>query len=246
MREGARVQTLRKGEANVDAVAAKWDDLVRFVGLMLTTALGREVRQALPAAERAVTARRQALVDSLVGTGILYAELQIPDVAGTLKLSADLRSRQVIASTSIEAPREGTSKGRVSWLLRQLQGAPDELTVEVRIAGRSTSLASPLAAVRTEPSIVYPEKGRDIRAFVLSANSNMGTKRDSGRGSFADGVVSAAENFYEQVLQKLRPWKAAPPQLRKPQDAEEPVEEVVAELVGVELYAWRKGVLKWA
>lgn len=234
VREGARVQTLRKGEANVDAVAAKWDDLVRFVGLMLTTALGREVRQALPAAERAVTARRQALVDSLVGTGILYAELQIPDVAGTLKLSADLRSRQVIASTSIEAPREGTSKGRVSWLLRQLQGAPDELTVEVRIAGRSTSLAAPLAAVRAEPSIVYPEKGRDIRAFVLSATSNMGTKRDSGRGSFADGVVSAAENFYEQVLQKLRPWKAAPPQLRKPQDAEEPVEEVVAELVGVE------------
>jgi hypothetical protein len=234
VREGARVQTLRKGEAGVDAVAAKWDDLIRYVGLMLTTALGREVRQALPAAERTVTARRQALVESLVARGIVYAELQIPDVAGTLKVSADLRSRQVIASTSIDAPREGTSKGRVSWLLRQLQGAPDGLTVEVRVAGRSASLAAPLAAVRAEPLIVYPEKGRDIRGFVLSVTSNMGTKRDAGRGSFADGVVTAAESFYELVLQKLRAWKAAPPQLRKQQDTEEPVEEVVAELVGVE------------
>jgi hypothetical protein len=69
VREGARVQTLRKGEAGVDAVAAKWDDLIRYVGLMLTTALGREVRQALPAAERTVTARRQALVESLVSKG---------------------------------------------------------------------------------------------------------------------------------------------------------------------------------
>jgi hypothetical protein len=103
----------------------------------------------------------------------------------------------------------------------------------VRVAGRSASLAAPLAAVRAEPLIVYPEKGRDIRGFVLSVTSNMGTKRDAGRGSFADGVVTAAESFYELVLQKLRSWKAAPPQLRKPPDTEEVIEEV-AELVGVE------------
>lgn len=234
VRDGARVQTLPKGESNVDAVAAKWDDLIRYVGLMLTTALGREVRQVLPPAERTAPARRQALIDSLVGTGVLYAELQIPDVAGTLSVSADLRSRQVMVSTSIDAPREGTSKGRVSWLLRQLQSAPDDLTIEARVAGRSASLAAPLSAARTNPSLLHPDKGRDIRTFVLSFTSNMGLKRDSGRGSFADGVSGGAENFYEQVLQKLRPWKAAPPQLRKPQDKEEPVEEIVADLVGVE------------
>ena len=234
VREGARVQTLRKGEKEVDAVAAKWDDLIRFVGLTLTTALGREVRQALPPSERTVAARRQALIDSLVGKGVLYAELQIPNVVGTLKVSADLRSRQVVVSTTIDAPREGTPKGRLSWLLRQLQAAPDELTVEARISGRSASLASPLGAVKAEPSMLYPEKGQNVRAFVLSSTSNMGLKRDRGRGSFADGVLSVSETFYEQVLQKVRPWKAAPPQLKKPQEAEESTEEVVAELVGVE------------
>ena len=178
-------------------------DLIRYVGLMLTTALGREVRQVLPPAERTALARRRALVDSLVGAGVLYAELQIPDVAGALSVSADLRSRQIMVSTSIAAPREGTSKGCVSWLLRQLQSAPDALTMEARVAGRSASLAAPLSAVRTNPSLIHPDKGREIRTFVLSTTSNMGLRLDSGRESFADGILGKAENFYEQVLQKL-------------------------------------------
>ena len=234
VRDGARAQTLRKGDASVAAVAAKWDDLIRYVGLMLTTALGREVRQVLAPAERTPAARRQALVDSLVSSALLYADLQIPNVAGPLSLSADLRSRQVIVSTSIDAPREGTSKGRVSWLLRQLQARPDDLKVEGRVAYRSASLVAPLAAIKADPSVIYPEKGREIRSFVLSATSNMGLKRDNGRGSFADGVVGAAEDFYAQVLQKLRAWEEAPPQLKKQPEPEESVEEVIAELVGVE------------
>jgi hypothetical protein len=233
VRDGARVQTLRKGDATVSAVALKWDDLVRYVGLTLTTALGREVRQVLGSGERNAASRRQALAESLVSKGVLYAELRIPDVAGTLTLSADLRSRQVIVSTAIDAPREGTSRGRVSWLLKQLQTAPEYVAVEARVAGRSSSLVAPLSAARDDPSLLYPEKGRDIRTFGLSTTSNMGLKRDGGRGGFAEGVVHDVETFYEQVLQKLRPWKAAPPQLRKAPDKEE-AEEVVADLVGVE------------
>ena len=214
-------------------MAARWDDLVRYVGLVLTTALGREVRQVLASAERTPETRRQALMDSLLADGTLHADLQIPDVARPLSLRADLRSRQVTASTSVDAPRDGTSRGRVSWLTRQLQSAPDTLKVETRIAGRSTSLAAPLGAAREDPSILYPEKGRNIRSFTVSATTNMGTKRDNGRGSFAAGVVAGAEDFYEQVLQRLRPWKASPPQLRKPSEAVE-ADEVIADLVGVD------------
>jgi hypothetical protein len=233
VRDGARQQTLRRADANVVAIAAKWDDLIRYVGLTLTTALGREVRQVLPPAERTAPTRRQALTDSLAADGTLYAELQIPDAAGPLFLRADLRSRQVIATTSIEAPKDGTSKGRVSWLLRQLQSAPDGLKVEARVARSSVTLAAPLSAVRTDPSIIYPEKGREIRGFTISATAGMGMNRSTGRGSFSDGVVEVAESFYELVLQQLRPWNAPPPRLRKQQEPDSP-EEVVADLVGVE------------
>ena len=233
VRDGAREQTLRKSDEAVLATVARWDDLIRYLALSLTTELGREVKHVLAANERTPNARRQALTESLISHGRLYGDLQIPNVAGLLSVSADLRSRQVIASTSIDAPKEGTSKGRVSWLLRHLQTAPENLKVEARIAYRSTPLAAALSVVRDNPPVLYPEGGRDIRSFVLSLASNMGLKRDNGRGSFVESVMNGAEVFYGDVLQKLRAWKPAPPQLKKSMERETP-EAVVAELVGVE------------
>jgi hypothetical protein len=159
VRDGVREQTLRKTDEAVIITVARWDDLVRYLALSLTTELGREVRHVLPTTERTPNGRRQALTESLVTSGRLYADLQIPNVAGIFTITADLRSRQVITSTSIAAPEEGTSKGRVSWLLRQLPTAPDNLKVEARVAYRSAPLAANLSAVRGDPSIVYPDKG---------------------------------------------------------------------------------------
>lgn len=234
VRDGARGGTLRKTDSAPAEVAARWDDLVRYLAMTLTADLGREVRQVLPPAERTPTARRQALVDALVVKGQLYAELSIPDTAGPLLLLADLRARQVTASTIIDAPDEGTSKGRVSWLLRQLQKAPNGVVVEARAARWSDSAAAQLADARQDASVLYPGSKRDIRAFRLSLAANIGLKRDSGRGSFADSVTATAQSFYGDVLQNLRLWKASPPKLKKAPESSEEAAEVIAERVGVE------------
>ena len=47
-------------------------------------------------------------------------------------------------------------------------------------------------------------------------------------------VLDSSETFYGEVLQKLRPWKAAPPKLKKSAEPEESPEEAIAEVVGVE------------
>lgn len=235
VRDSARAGTLRKTDSTPEAVAARWDDLVRYLALSLTAELGRQVRQVLPVAERQPDARRQALAESLVGTGQLYAELSIPDTAGTLSLVADLRARQVTASTVIDAPKEGTSKGRVSWLLRHIQASPDRVVVEARTSRWSESTAASLSAAREDPGLLYPAAKRDIRAFRLSMTTNMGLKRDAGRGSFVESVTGSAQDFYGSVLQNLRLWKAAPPRLKKA--TAEPGEDAasaVAELVGVD------------
>ena len=101
VRDGVREGTLRKAEPAVGSIAARWDDLVRYLALSLTSELGRQVRHALPKAETSPAARRQALMESLAAKGQLYADLAIRDVAGTLSLVADLRARQLTASTVI-------------------------------------------------------------------------------------------------------------------------------------------------
>jgi hypothetical protein len=49
-----------------------------------------------------------------------------------------------------------------------------------------------------------------------------------------ESVLTATETFYEEVLQRLRSWKAAPPKLKKSVEPGESPEEAVAEVVGVE------------
>jgi hypothetical protein len=230
VRDGAREGTLRRSDPAVAAVAARWDDLIRFVALTFTSELGHEVRQVLQSNERTPDARRHALVESLSSNGTLYAELRVPDAAGPLVVTADLRARQVTVSTSLDAPRQGTARGRVSWLLRQLQQAPDATVIEAK-TGRRDAPAAPLRATREDPSLLYPDKG-EIRAFRLALSTNMGTKRDNSRGSFAASIIDTAQAFYADLLQNIRAWKASPPKLKRPTE-EEAVEEV-AKIVGVE------------
>ncbi len=218
VKEGARDRTLRKGDSGVDAVAARWDDLMRLLALELTGQLGRDVRQVLAKDQRTPAARRQFLRDSLVSSGRLSAQLQVPDAAAPIEIVADLRARQVTATAHIDAPREGRSKGRVSWLVRQLANASEDLKVEARAVYASASLPSILGVVRQNPEVIYPDDGREIRQFSLSLSRNMGLKRDSGKGSFIESVVSTTTDFYGEALQSLKPWKPPPPKLKRQEE----------------------------
>lgn len=220
VKDGARAQTLRKADPEVGDLAIRWDDLIRYLSLHLTMDLGRDVRQVLVKGEDTISSRLNNLKESLGSVGVLYATLAVPDVAGNINLQADLRARQITVSSQVDAPKEGRSKGRVSWLLRQLQEASDDLRLEAKIARSQASLAESLATVRERPETLYPDGGREIRAFDISLNRNMGLKRDASNGSFIDSIIATTEDFYRLVLQNLRPWKPAPPKLRPKEEPE--------------------------
>lgn len=214
VRDGSRVRTLRKTDAEVGAIANRWDELVRFLCLQMTKDLGRNVRELQRRSESTAAARHQALRDSLASNGELYAELQIPDTAGPLAIVADLSERQVRLSTELDAPKEGQSRGRLSWLVRQLQKAPPDLIVEARISRLSSTLSAPLGVVRENPSILLPDRTREIRGFRLTLTRDLGLNRAGGRGSFIDSIVLNVKAYYGDVLQKLTAWKPRAPQLR--------------------------------
>jgi hypothetical protein len=236
VKDGARAQTLRKTDAEVVDVASRWDDLVRYLCLHLTMELGRDVKPWLVKAETTPAVRLNNLRESLANRGVLYGGLSIPDVAGIVNVTADLRARQLAFATEIDAPREGRSRGRVSWLVRQLKDAPEDTRIEARIARSQNSLAGSLGDIRTQPETVLPPSDKEIRGFQVSLTRNMGLKKDATKGSFIETVISGTEEFYRLVLQGLRPWKAAPPKLKPKEPSAEAVlppprevEEAVAE-----------------
>lgn len=227
VREGARVRTLRKTDSDVAAIGNRWDELIRFLSLDLTKDLGRDVRQLARRQESTAVERAQALRRSLAESGRLYADIQIPDTAGPLEINADLSTRQIVISTELASPKEGQSRGRLSWLLRQLQKAPPDLTVEVLLARTSQTLSAPLGQIRDDPTAVLPDRTREIRGFRLSLSRDLGLNRQAGRGSFIDSVLANVKTFYGDVLQHLAAWKPRAPKLRT---AEGPVEREVADL----------------
>jgi hypothetical protein len=225
VKDGARNRTLRKTDEDVGTVANRWDELVRFLTLQMTKDLGRDVRELQRRTENTAAARHQALRTSLADSGELYAELNIPDTAGPLEIVADLSERQIRISTELAAPKEGQSRGRISWLLRQLQKAPPDLTVEARVSRLSTTLMATLSELREDPSALLPDRTREIRGFRLTLTRDLGINRAGGRGSFIESVLMTVKSYYGDVLQKLTAWKPRAPKLRT-----HPIEEEIVEV----------------
>lgn len=213
VRERARLHSLRKTDADVAAIASRWDELMRYLSLELTKELGLDVKEVQRRGEATGAARHQALRESLAAYGRLYGELRIPNTAGNLEIVADLSSRQVVVSTRLDAPKEGRSRGRVGWLLKQLQKSPNDLTIEARLMYTSSTLTGQLGAMRDDHSALVPDRSREITAFRLSLTREMGLNRSGGRNAFIDSVIGTTKTYYREVLQNLTAWKPRAPRL---------------------------------
>ena len=214
VRESIAAGTLRSGDRKVPAVADAWTRLVRHLCLRLSSELGVTVTHSLPrklAADPA--ARIAAIVARLAGEGVLEAELKVPLAAGPVTVTADLRTSQVRVSVQLHAPQEGTGQRRVSWLLRQLRDAPDDLLVEAMFATRTESACEKLGDIRDNPAVLLPDRTIEVASFRLAASPAMGTKRSGVRGAFVHSVVTGVEAFYSTVVQPLKPWVPAAPKL---------------------------------
>ncbi|MGC4876557.1 stress response protein [Micromonospora sp. DT43] len=232
VRDGVSAGTLRAGDSGAADVAGRFDALIRYACLRLGRQLGTDVTPAL--SRRDLTdpaARTQTLVNQLVTTGTLTGSIRIPGAVGHLQVTADLRAGQISCHVDVDAPRTGRPTTRVNWLIRQLKDAPESVRIEAfAMHARGGGATDLLRQVRTEPTTLIADPARELRAFRVAQTTAAGTKRGSGRGAFIDSVLHAIDDFYEQIIQNLKPWMPAPPRLRTPDDVT-PVQPVAASLV---------------
>jgi hypothetical protein len=99
---------------------------------------------------------------------------------------------------------------------------------------RGPGSAELLRAVRADPAVLVPDPTRELRSFRIAQSAAAGTKRGTGRGAFIDSLLAAIDDFYERVIQNLKPWMPAPPRLRAP-DEPQPTEPVPVSLVSTSI-----------
>jgi hypothetical protein len=170
--------------------------------------------------KQSAAARLDANAAMLADEGVLGAAIKVPDAVGPLLVEANLRTRKVVTSIAVDAPADGRPATRVNWLLRQLKEAPTGLVVDVSFANTKATTAGLLNAAKEDPkSLLLPnDPMRPPRSFRLALSQSMGTKRGKGERSFVLETRKQAIGFYRDLVQNLRPWRAAPPKLPDEQE----------------------------
>ena len=223
VRDAARDGTLTKRTDGAADIANRWDQLLRYLSLRLSTDTGASVHQVLSKAHRDNPQKRTAdLVDTLCTQGTLAGTIRIPNAAGDVDLSADIRAQRISASTQLEAPTDRGSKARVTWLMRQLADAPDGLVVESWAKNaRNATATVPLARLREDPALAAPTEAGEIVRFRLLLSGEMGRNRRSGgrSPSFVEALETLLLRMYEQALQGIHPWVPAPPKVERSRPA---------------------------
>ena len=220
VRDGARESTLRRTDHSVQEIAERWDQFVQYLCLYLGRDLGLKVNQVLSRSEQVDPAVRKAyLVNQLVDAGYLDGVLRIPRAVGDVRVVASIRGRTVTASLEVPAPTGKRNQTRINWLLRQLEGAHAAVRVEAVQVGGRTTLSGRLSDLRENPTKLLPtDKGKLIRAFIVSQTDEMGIKRSGGRGSFIGEASDLVLRFYREVVQEIKAWSAAPAKLPESRD----------------------------
>lgn len=214
VRDSVARGTLRANDSGAAEVADRFDALLRFTSLRLGRLTGEDVVPLLSRRDLASPeTRTQALVSSLCGGGVLHGAIRIPKAVGALAITADLRAGSVTCHVDVEAPRQGRPATRVRWLVRQLNGAADDLRVEAFVAhGRGSVAAELLRDVRQDPLVLIPDPAKELRSFRVALTRPIGPKRGRGRGSFIDSVTEAVDLFHRAVVRELKTW--TPPVVR--------------------------------
>jgi hypothetical protein len=145
----------------------------------------------------------------------LSGAIKVPGAVGSLTVEADLRTRTLSTSVTVDAPRERRPLTRVKWMTRQLKQAPGELRLDASFAGARETSSLLLSEAREYPQRVLSatDPKREPRAFTLTLTKPMGTKRGKGEKSFVLETRQQAVDFYRRIVQDLSAWQPSAPKL---------------------------------
>jgi hypothetical protein len=219
VRDEIAAGTLNRSDKAAMEVCQRWDQLLRVIGLRLSTETGADVLEVIPKAHRDnPRLRSKEFLRSLCETGTITGVLRVPAAAGDMTVTADIRASIVEVSASLSAPDDGTPRAAVVWLVKQLRDAPDSLIVDTYPKNSRASTSESLERLRLDPRLAlgdYPK--RHPGRFRIRQQSPMGAGRRSTRKKgFIDSVIDAVIDFYAGVIQDISPYTPKAPHMPRP------------------------------
>jgi len=228
VRDGARAGTLNRRTPGVREVAAKIDEVFTFASLILSSEIGEDVDVVLSKSLRDHTLRLDSFTKAMIDGQPVPGTLRIPHTAGDIKTSIDLRAQQMSASVDVKAPEDKGARGRVGWLLSQLDDSDDDVIIESYARNARVPIATSLGAARRDRGVLLADDRSEAHRFVLMKRVPMphGRRSSARKAGFVDGYMSMVADFYENVVQRVTPWQPPAPKRKQVEPTSHDLETV--------------------
>ena len=220
----SRGTSFRADSPEIEETVGTWHQEIRDICLALRRRIDGEVDVHIQPKHRTdPELRLRDARERLTSSSELRCAFIVPNAASPMEVVVDLRARRCSCSMKLKAPRDRpTAKGRIGWLLRQLN-APKrramaeasglrEEDVVVRVYWPRASIAKTLAQINADRGCLERDAPSSLpsRFEVLMARHD--SRRFASSGAFVDDLEGLVPEFYEKVGQHLRQWvPSAPP-----------------------------------
>lgn len=202
----------------VEQSVASWQQLLRFLSIRLSVAIGKPVSVSLSRAranDPAVNFDED--VSGLLKDSCLTAEFDIPNAASKLAFSADILRRTITLSMKLDAPKDKSlATASINWFTRQLKSVEGvELLVRAYWPKRIPITSAPLNRVLEDPKVLVPENVSTIPVSLEVIRIVDLAGRFRGSRTFVEEAEKAFLEFYAKVGQYLIPWIPRPPKVKE-------------------------------
>ena len=215
VREAAIASTLRANDTSTLDVVDHYSQLMRYVAMNLSSKLGVKVNRVLKRADRENPRDfLSRMAYELARSGRMTGQIDIPNAAAPIEITADLRAGRIFCSLILGAPLSGRPATKVSWLLRQLRESPRDLLLSVNgPRARDVGPTLRLEKAIERPDLLLAGVNFEIRSFSISIGGTAGSKRGQGKNSFVDSVISLVDSFYGSTVQNLKAFVPPAPKV---------------------------------
>lgn len=219
---GKILQKSKEAEATIAAWFQETKDLSLILSRQVETAVTERMRRAVM---KDVASREKEALEELRRDKCLRVEFDIPNAASPLLVCADLLRRTVDIGMSLKAPTDRqSSKARVNWLLRQIKSEKTEdLHIRLQWPGRSEDTQFTFSELSQDPAICeIGKEGLQVSSFFVFNAKRLGG-RFIQQSNFISDLEEVVPEFYREIGQGLREWRAAAPKIKKSRETAEDV-----------------------
>lgn len=217
VKQAVGLLSFAKSSEEVAQIASDWIQESKDLSMRLSSLVNERVEvKHSKAAKADMAVLRKEIVESLANNNTLETELDVPNSAGGIKVSANLQTRQVSVSMQITAPKDKKStSARVNWLLRMLKHEEsDNLVIGATWPSRIENTHSTVSQLRTAPDSIQCNnpKVAPVNFTVNLIVDNI--KAFNGRKTFITLLEESVELFYTIAGQHIKAWQASPPKAK--------------------------------